>query len=295
MEQNIKFDDVKSGINSMERDNRQLSLFDTNIEIELPTIPKELERHKKSKKSTKQTKIDLDKIKTLQPKKQFESNGIGVVHITGVKSASNTLVSHVSEKGKKELEDRNKELLRLREHPYIKKGYILTEAEKKLYRFLRTRLAKDIIIFSKVRLADIVELNEAVTRDSKAFRMIAYKHVDFAIMSPNLDLICIVELDDYTHETSKAKERDNFVRTVMQECNIPFYRIGTKIDLITKEDTRFIELCVLEYMAPTCPICGRPMEPKESKNKYNYGHRFYGCMGFYEQGDKKCSYTIDID
>lgn len=227
------------------------------------------------------------------------SAGIGVVSITGaVKSPNNSFIKSVSDKTKGDIEDRNKELLRMRDHPYIKKDCILTEAEKKLYKFMRgrfDRFNKEIVIISKVRLADIVELNEAVSRDNKAFLKIAYKHVDFCILSPDLDLICVVELDDYTHETDAAKQRDAFVEGVLHDCGIPLYRIKCRIDSIMPDHTRGIEMCVLEYLAPICNICGRPMEPKESRNKYNYGHRFYGCMGFYEKGSKQCRNTIDID
>lgn len=289
----IIFDNIQIGLSNIQReDNKQLSLFDYEYQTDLPSVPTTLIKSKKHKK--KPTNLEIGKIKTLKEKDEFKSKGKGTISITGATSGNN-VVTTVSEKTKKELEERNKELLRVREHPYIKKNNLLTIAEKKLYKFLRSRLSQDIVIFSKIRLADIVELNEAVTRDSKAFMKIAYKHVDFALMSPDLDLICIVELDDFTHNTPKAQERDKFVEQVLRECGIALYRIGVKIDLITKEDTKAIEFCVLEYMAPTCPECGRPMEPKKSKNRYNYGHRFYGCMGFYELGDKKCRYTIDID
>ena len=156
-------------------------------------------------------------------------------------------------------------------------------------------LARDIIIFSKVRLADVVDVNKFIPRESKAFIKIAYKHLDFLIMSPNLDLICAVELDDFTHDTEERQERDRFIQEVLQDCGIPLFRIKSKIDNITKNDTHNMEMCVLEYMAPTCPLCGRPMEPKESRYKTNYGHRFYGCMGWYEKGKNKCNFTIDID
>lgn len=289
----IKFDDIQSGIGNIKRDeNKQLSLFDYNIDLILPSVPIELIPTEKPKH--KVDKLKIDSIKTLKEKEKYKSEGTGTISITGATSGT-SIVTTVSEKSKKQMEQRNKELLRLREHPYVKKSGILTVAEKKLFKFLKSRLPKEAIIFSKVRLADIVELNEAITRDSKAFRQIAFKHVDFTIMSADLDLICVVELDDYTHNTVKAQERDKFVEQVLRECGIALYRIGVKIDLITKDDTKAIEMCVLEYMAPTCPLCGRPMEPKESRNKYNYGHRFYGCMGFYEIGDNKCRYTIDID
>ena len=303
----FQFDEAKFGVDSMSRnEDKQLCIFEYGPN-ELPPLPN-TEKTKKKTKTTKRTRkntksktktdsgqINIDSIKKLEEKKEFKEKGTGTISITGATKSTNSVVNAVSDKTKKDIEKRNKELLRIREHPYIKRESLLTNAEKHLYKFLRLRLGKEVEIFSKVRLADIVDLNEAVTRDSKAFYKIAYKHVDFAIMSPQLDLICVVELDDYTHEDEKVKQRDAFVAQVLRDCAIPFFRINCPILWITSEETRDIEMCVLEYMAPTCPKCGRPMEPKESKQKFNYGHRFYGCMGFYEHGDKQCRYTIDID
>ena len=290
----------------------QLTIKDINPDIEFPSldgIDLYRDKHKsktksKSKKSVKKTgnnidQISINSIKTAETKKELKSTGVGVISITGdTKSSNNSFIRSVSDKTRKDIEERNKELMRIREHPYIRRKFILTEAEKKLYRFLRERfdkINKSIVILSKVRLGDIVELNEAITRDSKLFLKIAYKHVDFCILSPELDLICVVELDDFTHDTVEAIKRDNFVAEVMHDCNIPLYRVKCRIDCITADDTRGIEMCILEYLAPVCNVCGRPMEPKESRKKYNYGLRFYGCMGFYEKGSKQCRNTIDID
>lgn len=291
---NIEFDNLKPGISNIQReDDGQLNLFDYTEEYKLPQL--EIKEKTKKKQSTKQKQLKLDDIKTMPTKKSNLTKGLGVLAITGEINTKNSLINKVAEKSKEDIYNRNKELMHLREHPYIKSPFILTEAEKKLYRFLRRRLSSEIVIFSKVRLADIVNVNEALTREYKAFKNIALKHTDFAILSPDLNLICIVELDDYTHENDKSRERDQFIGGILRDCNIPLYRIGVRIDSITKEDTKALEFCVLEYMSPVCPKCGRPMEPKESKRKSNYGHRFYGCMGYHESGENKCTYTIDID
>lgn len=302
----MDFDDIDIGIKSMERDeNKQLSLFDC-LDIKLPPIDikpskPSKNRWKSNKKKASKPKvpkqIDINSIKTLEPTKEGLESGLGVVNITGLKDNKNenSVISTVSSKHKQKIDNRNKELLKKREHPYIKRDCLLTNAEKKLYKFLLTRLPDDIYIMSKVRLADIIELDEAITRDSKAFYRIACKHIDFVVLSPDLDLICAVELDDFTHESKESIQRDQFVNSVLRDCGVPLFRIRTRIDLVTAEDTQGIEMCVLEYLAPKCPRCGRPMEPKRSRNKYNYGHRFYGCMGFWETGDNKCTYTIDID
>lgn len=44
-----------------------------------------------------------------------------------------------------------------------------------------------------------------------AFRRISQKRVDYAIYTDKLELICVVELDDRTHNARKDAERDSFL------------------------------------------------------------------------------------
>lgn len=293
----------------------ELEQFDTevaeevqiSIQSDLPQIPEkiyrwhgdyetDIKKKKQKNKSTKQLKDELSLSKhKFDSKKLDKPSLIQPIRITGSDNSGNSFADQVSTKSAKELAKRANELLKPSKYPYIKGAGLLTEAEKIFYKYMLNCLNYDIRIMVKVRLADIIDVNEAKTRDSRAFYKIAYKHVDYVITDLDVNIICVVELDDFTHETQKAKERDIFVGEIMQECGIPFFRVGTKVRNLSRDDLKHIEYCILEYFAPTCPICGRPMEPKISHNKYNYGHRFYGCLGFYEQGENKCSYTIDID
>lgn len=318
----IEFDSIDSGFNTMKRsrnteeNTNQLTIFNyQDLDKSLPSIPNEVvdvlnkskeankKKKNKSKKKTKQkvekqeqqTSLSLSEVKTMKPKKEFEEQGLGKLTITGNTDGrvqENSLIAQVIAQAKHTDE---KKLVSINSSKYIKKDGLMTEAEKKLYKFLRKRLPDNVLIMTKVRLADLVDVNKEVTRERKALLQIAYKHVDYVVLSESLEVICAVELDDYTHETAERQQRDRFVEQTLRECNIDFFRIKCKIDLITKEDTKALETCVYEYLAPTCPICGRPMEVKSSKQRHNYGHRFYGCMGFYEPWPNKCTHTIDID
>lgn len=319
-EPEFKFDELLPGVKNMSIDGGQISLFDDIEDIQLPPINVQITKRKKVSKNKKTfselslgnatigkaqsdkskitKKIDIDSIKIKQESEKHSSEPLKELSITGSNKNDNSVVSVISTKTKEEIDKRNAELLKIRRHPYVRKQCVLTDAEKVCFKFLRARLNKlnkEITLLSKVRLADVVELNQLVTRDTAAFRKIAYKHLDYAILSPDLDLICIVELDDYTHETEKAQERDKFVTEVLQDCGIPFFRIKSRVANLSTDDTVNIEMCILEYLAPKCPLCGRPMEPKVSRQHHNYGHRFYGCLGWYEYGSAKCNYTIDID
>ena len=130
-----------------------------------------------------------------------------------------------------------------------------------------------------------------VKSNSKAFYKIACKHVDYLIVDRNtFDIICAVELDDYTHETDKAKERDTFVYHALHEVGIELVRIKTAIKDISKKDLTYIEKIIAAKYAPKCPVCGGEMLVRTSRKSHNLGHRFYGCAKNYG-----CCGNIDID
>jgi hypothetical protein len=148
-----------------------------------------------------------------------------------------------------------------------------------------------VTVLAKVRIADIIKVDEQITRDSKYFYQIAYKHIDFIICNKaDLDIICAVELDDFTHDTDERHERDRFVEEVLYECKIKLFRIKFKIMCIEERDIREIVNEVYRHQAPNCPVCKTKMDVYESKRKRNAGHRFYGCINY-----PNCRETIDID
>lgn len=267
---------------------------------ELPKLPVEIYKwhgDSEAKAHNKPKDTEHQKIQATQSKETKDKTLIQPVRITGLNKTSNSqsFITVASEKTTKEIEHRAAELLRPTKYPYKKRPWLLSDAEKTFYNYMVDNLKYDIKIMVKVRLADIVDVNEAKTRDSGALYKIACKHLDYVITDSKLDIICAVELDDYTHATKKAHERDRFVKEVLQECGVPFFRVGTKVRNLTTDDLKYIEMCILEYFAPICPACGRPMELQICHRRNRYGHKFYGCLGYYEHGKNRCGYTIDID
>lgn len=100
-------------------------------------------------------------------------------------------------------------------------------------------------------------------------------------------MICCIELDDIYHNRYDNIKKDLFKDEVFKECGIPLFRIKTKIkDLVPSRDFRDIENYVLEYYAPKCPVCGKPMVLKHDR----YNMRFYACYD-----NIRCRKTISID
>ena len=232
--------------------------------------------------------VDVDGVHKTDDKTQYSKNGIGVLETADVKS-SNTFLNTVQSNVKKKKEHEKEEIRKANpDFPYIKAS-VMTDAEKQLYHFMSNNLCQieKLAIFPKVRLADIINLDIRITQDKNALYKICYKHVDFLICHKDtLDTICVIELDDYTHESKEAKDRDMFIMQALDVAGIPVARIRRKIASISRSDLVYADELINRALAPRCPLCGRKMYPKVTRD----GHRFYACEDFIE-----CRHTQDID
>ncbi len=96
---------------------------------------------------------------------------------------------------------------------------LLTDREYEFYRKLRpVALKKGMQIFTKVRMADLVE--PSIDKDDPnwivCFNKIKAKHIDFALADCDANIILLIELDDSTHAQSDRQERDKFVDAVLK-------------------------------------------------------------------------------
>ncbi|MDD3304019.1 MAG: DUF2726 domain-containing protein [Clostridia bacterium] len=97
---------------------------------------------------------------------------------------------------------------------------ILTYNERKYYHSLRKLLENtEYIIFSKVRLADIIK-----TYSNKHLNKVSGKHIDFLITDKNTKPLLFIELDDSTHERAKNKENDVKKNYILSRVGIEIMR-----------------------------------------------------------------------
>ena len=103
-------------------------------------------------------------------------------------------------------------LLRLRlKWPYELNETILTERERSFYRILKPIADKlELQICPKVRVADIVSIKKGTKDWQKWFNKIRSKHVDFLLCDYDMNIVLMVELDDSSHESERAKKNDEF-------------------------------------------------------------------------------------
>lgn len=115
--------------------------------------------------------------------------------------------------------------------PYIKKEFLMSEAEKKFYFVLSEILGNDYLIFSKVRMADLLFLSKmSNSRYYHYQNKIQSKHVDFLICDKeNIKPLLAIELDDSSHSKMDRILRDQLVDKIFENANFPIMHIPVSV------------------------------------------------------------------
>lgn len=115
--------------------------------------------------------------------------------------------------------------------PYELVNSIFTKSEKTAFDIIKTVCdKKNLLLFAKVRLADVAKIEKGNNNFNYWFNKIRSKHVDYLICeSEDVKPILAVELDDYTHNKRERKERDIFVDEVYEKIGLPILHI-TQLD-----------------------------------------------------------------
>lgn len=108
--------------------------------------------------------------------------------------------------------------------PYTRHEKLFSAAERNFYFALKAAVGNRYTIFGKVRVADLVKVTRK-TNDKRGYRAlarIAQKHVDYVLCDPNtLAIVCVVELNDSTHNRKDRIERDHFIGAVFKHIGLP--------------------------------------------------------------------------
>ena len=111
---------------------------------------------------------------------------------------------------------------------YTRSAYLLSKAELSFYGVLKQAVGEGGVIFSKVRVADVLSPVKGQERSAwqRAFNKISAKHFDFVICEPNGSSIRLaLELDDSSHNSSKRVKRDEFLNQACESAELPLLRI----------------------------------------------------------------------
>lgn len=124
-----------------------------------------------------------------------------------------------------QLLDKKKELTYL---PYVKKQYLMTNAERNFFKTLQEVVADKYYIVPQVPLKNIVQVNKYEKLSWKYQNKIDKKCVDFVMFdkeyfTPQI----VIELDDSSHDLPLREGRDQFVDAVMEKVGIRIDHIKT--------------------------------------------------------------------
>lgn len=97
--------------------------------------------------------------------------------------------------------------------PSYKAQPIMTPNEQEFFGRL-VRALPDSFVFPQVAMSALIS-PKAKGRKAhlSAFRRISQKRVDYAVFTRALELVCVVELDDRTHDSRKDAERDRMLKS----------------------------------------------------------------------------------
>ena len=115
-----------------------------------------------------------------------------------------------------------------RDLPYVAAPALLTPAERAFFGVLRQAAGGDFLLFAKVRLGDILQVESGVEgkRRFAAFGRISSKHADFVLCDPRTFRVALViELDDRSHQLRARRRRDEFFDAALARAGVPLLRV----------------------------------------------------------------------
>jgi len=118
-------------------------------------------------------------------------------------------------------------LLSLRDGPlpYERRGVLLSPPEINFLRSLQVAVREDWLIFSMVRLADIIKVRPRTRKYQTWNIRIQGKHLDFVLCDlETLDVKLAIEVEDPGNPAERGR-RDRFVNTALAAAGVPLLRV----------------------------------------------------------------------
>lgn len=115
--------------------------------------------------------------------------------------------------------------------PYERQGPLFSAAERAFLAALGRAAGEDMLIFGKVRVADILRPRGGLPRPQflQALNRVTSKHVDFVLCDPDShEVIAAVELDDRSHAGRGARVRDGFKDGAFAAAGVPLLRVPAR-------------------------------------------------------------------
>ena len=128
--------------------------------------------------------------------------------------------------------------------PYQAKKFFFTKSEQQFFRILNESIdPQRFTIFTKVRLADFVEVKIRKEESQKWWNKIRSKHVDFLVWDiVNSSIALAVEVDGRSHESERMIISDAFKNELYETVGIPLYRVRVGSDFKVEAEKLVLSL-----------------------------------------------------
>jgi uncharacterized protein DUF2726 len=110
--------------------------------------------------------------------------------------------------------------------PYERRGVLLSPAQINFLRTLQAAVREDWVIFSMVRLADIIRVRPKTHKSQSWNNRIHGKHLDFVLCDyETLEVKLAIEVDD---PSQPRTARDRFVVVALTAAGLPLLRVRAR-------------------------------------------------------------------
>ena len=125
---------------------------------------------------------------------------------------------------------------------YVPTGPLLTPAERLFHATLCQAVGRRAVVMPKVRLYDVAR---PATGDGGSHALAMRQHLDFVLADPTTLLpLAAVELDDSTHKSLDARQRDSVKDAALTGAGIPIYRVKARHSYSVDDLTHILELAL---------------------------------------------------
>ncbi|XOF35195.1 MAG: DUF2726 domain-containing protein [Candidatus Electrothrix sp. YB6] len=113
--------------------------------------------------------------------------------------------------------------------PYARKDYLFSRAERSFFGVLQQAVGSELLIFAKIRLADLLYIKKGTENRQSFFNRIQSKHIDFVLCEPGpIRPVLAIELDDSSHDRKSRQARDAFVDDALAAAGLPILRVRAR-------------------------------------------------------------------
>lgn len=157
--------------------------------------------------------------------------------------------------------------------PYMSCQRLLSKSELVFFTKLQKAISSSLFVSCQVRMVDVVKPDPRQNKTNflKARARVMQKHFDFVLCrAHDGEIVCIIELDDFSHDNPLREESDQFKNQACRHAQIPLLRYRdphfVSIARIQKDVQKSLSYKKKPHINP-CPKCGGLLLTRENAQK----------------------------